>query len=132
MHMLSTMRSLSAATSRATRSQSPSENFMMFALCTAVIWRRPLRLAQSNANSKIRRVPVTEIGLIEMPASRQRSRPPFDSIQPSSSSASCVPSSYSMPAYRSSVFSRFDDVDLVIVRENTEDLYAGIEYEEGT
>jgi len=30
------------------------------------------------------------------------------------------------------VRSRFDDVDLVIVRENTEDLYAGIEYEEGT
>src|SRR5919205_168438 len=30
------------------------------------------------------------------------------------------------------VRSRFEDVDLVIVRENTEDLYAGIEYEEGT
>src|SRR2546421_7256348 len=30
------------------------------------------------------------------------------------------------------VRSRFDDVDLIIVRENTEDLYAGIEYEEGT
>ena len=30
------------------------------------------------------------------------------------------------------VRSRFDDVDLVVVRENTEDLYAGIEYEEGT
>src|SRR5437763_15265416 len=30
------------------------------------------------------------------------------------------------------VRSRFDDVDLVIVRENTEDLYAGIEYEQGT
>ncbi len=30
------------------------------------------------------------------------------------------------------VRSRFDDVDLVIVRENTEDLYAGIEFEEGT
>jgi isocitrate dehydrogenase (NAD+) len=28
--------------------------------------------------------------------------------------------------------SRFDDVDLIIVRENTEDLYAGIEYEQGT
>ena len=28
--------------------------------------------------------------------------------------------------------SRFDDVDLVIIRENTEDLYAGIEYEQGT
>ena len=30
------------------------------------------------------------------------------------------------------VRSRFTDVDLVIIRENTEDLYAGIEYEEGT
>jgi isocitrate dehydrogenase (NAD+) len=30
------------------------------------------------------------------------------------------------------VRSRFEDVDLVIIRENTEDLYAGIEYEEGT
>ncbi|HEY3318416.1 MAG TPA: isocitrate/isopropylmalate dehydrogenase family protein [Coriobacteriia bacterium] len=27
---------------------------------------------------------------------------------------------------------RYDDVDIVIVRENTEDLYAGIEFEEGT
>ena len=30
------------------------------------------------------------------------------------------------------VRSRFQDVDLIIIRENTEDLYAGIEYEEGT
>jgi isocitrate dehydrogenase (NAD+) len=30
------------------------------------------------------------------------------------------------------VRSRFDDVDVVIVRENTEDLYAGIEFETGT
>src|ERR671922_1327674 len=30
------------------------------------------------------------------------------------------------------VRSRFDDVDLILIRENTEDLYAGIEYEEGT
>ena len=30
------------------------------------------------------------------------------------------------------VRTRFDDVDLIIVRENTEDLYAGIEYEEGS
>ncbi|HJQ74408.1 MAG TPA: isocitrate/isopropylmalate dehydrogenase family protein [Gaiellaceae bacterium] len=30
------------------------------------------------------------------------------------------------------VRSRFEDVNLIIVRENTEDLYAGIEYEEGT
>jgi isocitrate dehydrogenase (NAD+) len=30
------------------------------------------------------------------------------------------------------VRSRYDDIDLVIVRENTEDLYAGVEFEEGT
>src|SRR4051794_18482085 len=30
------------------------------------------------------------------------------------------------------VRSRYDNVDLVVVRENTEDLYAGIEYEAGT
>jgi isocitrate dehydrogenase (NAD+) len=30
------------------------------------------------------------------------------------------------------VRSRFEDVDLVIIRENTEDLYVGIEYEQGT
>src|SRR3989442_14815092 len=30
------------------------------------------------------------------------------------------------------VRTRFDEVDLVIVRENPEDLYAGIEFEEGT
>jgi isocitrate dehydrogenase (NAD+) len=30
------------------------------------------------------------------------------------------------------VRSRFHDVDLIIVRENTEDLYAGIEYEQGS
>ena len=30
------------------------------------------------------------------------------------------------------VRSRYENVDIVIVRENTEDLYAGIEYESGT
>ena len=30
------------------------------------------------------------------------------------------------------VRTRFDDVDLVVVRENTEDLYAGIEFEQGS
>jgi isocitrate dehydrogenase (NAD+) len=30
------------------------------------------------------------------------------------------------------VRSRFQDVDLIVVRENTEDLYVGIEYEQGT
>src|SRR5438309_2732026 len=30
------------------------------------------------------------------------------------------------------VRTRFEDVDLIIIRENTEDLYASIEYEQGT
>src|SRR6187200_2242964 len=30
------------------------------------------------------------------------------------------------------VRSRYEDVDIVVVRENTEDLYAGIEYEAGS
>jgi isocitrate dehydrogenase (NAD+) len=30
------------------------------------------------------------------------------------------------------VRSRYDNIDLIVVRENTEDLYAGIEYEKGT
>jgi isocitrate dehydrogenase (NAD+) len=30
------------------------------------------------------------------------------------------------------VRSRYEDVDLIVIRENTEDLYAGIEFEEGT
>src|SRR2546422_10451912 len=30
------------------------------------------------------------------------------------------------------VRTRFEDVDLIVVRENTEDLYAGIEYEQGS
>src|ERR671924_1519426 len=30
------------------------------------------------------------------------------------------------------VRSRFEDVDLIVIRENTEDLYAGVEFEEGT
>ena len=40
----------------------------------------------------------------------------------------CVRPCKSYPGVRS----RYEDVDVVIVRENTEDLYAGIEYEAGT
>ena len=46
----------------------------------------------------MRRVPVTEIGLIEIPASLCRSLPPWASIHSISSTASGEPSSYSMPA----------------------------------
>ena len=41
---------------------------------------------------------------------------------------SCVRPCLSMPGDGS----RYTDIDLVIVRENTEDLYAGIEFDEGT
>jgi isocitrate dehydrogenase (NAD+) len=40
----------------------------------------------------------------------------------------CVRPSVSIPG----TGARYDDVDLVIVRENTEDLYAGVEFEQGT
>jgi len=40
----------------------------------------------------------------------------------------CVRPCKSYPGVRS----RYDDVDVVVVRENTEDLYAGIEYESGS
>ncbi len=40
----------------------------------------------------------------------------------------CVRPCKSYPGVRS----RFEDVDIVMVRENTEDLYAGIEFEEGS
>ena len=40
----------------------------------------------------------------------------------------CVRPCKSYPGVRS----RYDNVDLVVVRENTEDLYAGIEYESGS
>lgn len=41
---------------------------------------------------------------------------------------SCLRPSFSIPG----TGARYDNVDLVIVRENTEDLYAGIEFEEGS
>ncbi|MFP4055262.1 MAG: isocitrate/isopropylmalate dehydrogenase family protein [Candidatus Brocadiia bacterium] len=40
----------------------------------------------------------------------------------------CVRPCKSYPGVRS----RYEDIDLVVVRENTEDLYAGVEFEQGT
>ncbi|MHB8049970.1 MAG: isocitrate/isopropylmalate dehydrogenase family protein [Coriobacteriia bacterium] len=40
----------------------------------------------------------------------------------------CLRPAFSIPGNGA----RYDDIDLVIVRENTEDLYAGIEFEEGS
>jgi hypothetical protein len=70
---------------------------MMFALCTAVTLRRPLRLAYSNAASTIRSEPNTEIGLIEMPESSRTTDP--SSFSTSRIRAfSGVPRSNSIPA----------------------------------
>ncbi len=102
--MLSTMRSSnstcgnSLATSSATRSQSPSVYFMMFALCTAVTLRRPLSMAHLNAKRKTRCVAVTLIGLMLMPESSRMRRPPSFSMLSISSWVSFSPSANSMPA----------------------------------
>ena len=110
--MLSTMRSsnsrsvFSAATSPATRRYRPSVNFMMLALCTAVTLRRPSVRAWSKANCTMRRVAVIEIGLIERPESARIVRPVRRAMVSMASAVAASPSSSSMPAYRSSVFSR--------------------------
>ena len=58
-----------SCSSRAVRRNTPSENFMMFALCPTVMRLRCSRRAKSNANRTMRRVPVTEIGFTVTPAS---------------------------------------------------------------
>jgi hypothetical protein len=100
------MSGYSFATSSAVRRNSPSENFMMFALCAAVTLRRPFSRAYSNAARTILVVPKTEIGLIEMPASSRIVLPDSSAIVSRSRAASAEPCSNSMPAYRSSWFSR--------------------------
>jgi hypothetical protein len=79
---------------------------MMFALWTAVTFLRPLRRAHSKAYETIRLVPVIEIGLIEMPASSRIRLPVLSAMNSISSLACAVPCSNSIPAYRSSWFSR--------------------------
>ena len=51
-----------SASAMAMDRNTPSENFMMFALWPTVMRFRPLRSAWSKAKRTIRRVPVTEIG----------------------------------------------------------------------
>ena len=95
-----------SATSRAMRRYRPSVAFMMLALCTHVTFLRPQRRAYSNAYSTIRRDRAMEIGLIEMAESAANGFWPDASTNLFSSTTSGEPSSNSMPAYRSSVFSR--------------------------
>ena len=79
---------------------------MMLALCTAVTFLRPCLSAYSKAYSTMRRVPVTEMGLMEMPESGRMEPAPLSSTNSMSRRASSLPSSNSMPAERSSEFSR--------------------------
>src|SRR4029450_8380333 len=65
------------ATSRAASRNSPSENFMMLALCPAVTFRRPFALAYSNANRAILRLAVSLIALIDRPESSRTRLPVF-------------------------------------------------------
>ena len=79
---------------------------MMLALVTHETRRRPFACAYSNANRMIRSEPSGLIGFTEMP---DEGRICFACMPFSVSitrAASGVPDSYSIPAYRSSVFSR--------------------------
>ena len=110
--MLSTIRSsnsmsgYSLATSRLTSRKRPSEYLRMFALWTDVTFLRPCLRAYSKAYLTIRRVPVIEIGLIEIPESGRIVLPLSRLMSAISSAVSGLPFSNSQPRYRSSVFSR--------------------------
>jgi hypothetical protein len=60
------------ATSSAVATKTPSDFFMMFALCPTVIFFRPFELAYSKANFTIRRVADIEMGLRVIPVSGVR------------------------------------------------------------
>ena len=79
---------------------------MMFALWLAVTFRRPNRVAHSNANRTIRSLPCSVIVLIEMPESSRIRRPVEPSMNRISCCTSSVPISNSHPVYMPSVFSR--------------------------
>ncbi len=105
MQVASTMRSsnsirsaYSAATLRATSRKTPSEHFMIFALCTAVTLRRPFATAYSKAARTMRSDPVIDMGLMEMPESGRMVPAPFSATHAMSSAASELPSANSMPA----------------------------------
>src|SRR5262249_7779786 len=91
---------------RLTSRNNPSEYFRMLALWTEVTFLRPCFRAYSKAYWTMRRVPVTEIGLIEIPESGRIDFPLSRLISAISSAVSGFPFSDSQPRYRSSVFSR--------------------------
>jgi hypothetical protein len=71
---------------------------MMFALCTAVTFLRPYRCAYWNAYDTMRFVPVTLMGLIEMPLSSRIRLSVASAMKSIRESAPAVPCSNSMPA----------------------------------
>ncbi len=73
-------------------------NFMTFALWTAVTFFRPFATAYSNANFTMRRVPITEMYLIEIAASSRILVLPAFSIAARTSVSSGVSMSNSIPA----------------------------------
>src|SRR5688572_13716742 len=88
---------------------------MMLALVTAVTRFRLCLIAYSKANFAMRRVPVREIGLIEILASGKI----FPLDQEIISCASFESFRYSTPAYRSSVFSRTNTMSTFSYRDLT-------------
>ncbi len=79
---------------------------MMLALWPTVTFRRRFRRAKSKANRTMRRVPDTLIGLTVTPASGLISNPAREVSSRQRIATSRLPLANSMPAYRSSVFSR--------------------------
>ena len=94
------------ATSRAASRNSPSENFMMLALCPAVTFRRPFALACSNANRAILRLAVSLMALIDRPESSRTRLPVVRSMKAISSAVCGAPCSNSIPVYEPSESSR--------------------------
>jgi len=81
-------------------------NFMMFALVTHDTRLRPCVRAYSKAKRMIRSEPARLIGFTEMPEPGAICFAWSAFSSPITRSACGVPASYSIPAYRSSVFSR--------------------------
>ncbi len=85
---------------------SPSVNFMMLALWTAVTFLRPRAMAYSKAKRTIRSLAASEIGLSDSAVSSRRGYVVIGFSCARSCLASGEPLANSIPAYRSSVFSR--------------------------
>ena len=107
---------------------------------TGVEFDWDVQYAGSDVMEQLRREPAARPGPRRDPGraasrSRGRSRPRSAAASARSTSRSARPRPLRPGAAvqeLSRVRSRYEDVDLVIVREATEDLYAGIEYEVGS